>query len=335
MSWRLLAEVRDRDFNAVTKLCAAEPGPLPFNSAHGKLLMLLLAEWCNDDGEAVYPRTKAAFASACQISERQVQRLFAGFLKAGLVDIEQEAHAQAKSPRIYRIIIDELLDLPLTEVAKADRQRRRRARDRDRTADRRSPQRENQGRATGNCESGTGDQQFPQRETESRTAGDCQSGRGDQQSPTTPITPKEPLGTPPLGSPPHDGPLFGGSDQETEHASKRTGRGTRLESDWQPPTDAWAFGRGLGLTDAEVSDQLDRFRDYWIARPGQGGRKVDWNATFRNWLRRAADDRGRGANGARNGNARGGRREPVSVVAAVGQVIDCFDNALAREPGHG
>ena len=175
MSWRLLAEVRDRDFNAVTKLCAAEPGPLPFNSAHGKLLMLLLAEWCNDDGKAVYPRTKAAFASACQISERQVQRLFAGFLKAGLVDIEQEAHAQAKSPRIYRIIIDELLDLPLTEVAKADRQRQRRARDRNRTADRRSPQRESQGRATG----------------------DCQSGTGDQQSPTTPITPKEPLGTPP------------------------------------------------------------------------------------------------------------------------------------------
>ncbi len=335
MSWRLLTEVRDRNFNTVTKLCAAEPGPLPFNSAHGKLLMLLLAEWCNDDGEAVYPRTKAAFASACQISERQVQRLFAGFLKAGLVNIDQEAHAQAKSPRIYRIIIDELLDLPLTEVAKADRQRQRRARDRDRTADRRSPQRESQGRATGDCELGTGDQQSPQRETESRTAGDCQSGTGDQQSPTTPITPKEPLGTPPLGSPPHDGPLFGGSDQETEHACKRSSRGTRLEPNWQPSAEAWWFGESLGLDRAEISDQLDRYRDYWIARPGRGGRKVDWNATFRNWLRRAGDDRGRGASGARNAHAGRDRREPASVVAAVAQVINRFDNALAREPRDG
>ena len=321
MSWRLLAEVRDRDFNAVTKLCAAEPGPLPFNSAHGKLLMLLLAEGCNDDGEAVYPRTKAAFASACQISERQVQRLFAGFLKAGLVDIDQEAHAQAKSPRIYRIIIDKLLDLPLTEVAEADRQRRRRARDRDRTADRRSPQRESQGRATGDCQSGRGDQQSPQRETDSRATGDCQSGRGDQQSPSTPITPIKPLGTPPLGSPPHDDPLFGGSDQETEHASKRTGRGTRLERDWRAPPDAWDLGRALGLSDAEIADQLDRFRDHWIAKPGKDGRKLDWAATFRNWLRKA-DDFGRGPGVARRGYAGGDRGGPASVVAAVNRIRD-------------
>ena len=299
MSWRLLAEVRDRNFNAVVKLCEAEPEPLPFNSAHGKLLMLLLAEWCNDDGEAVYPRTKAAFASACQISERQVQRLFAGFLKAGLVDIDQEADAQAKSPRIYRINVYRLLDLPFTEVAKADRERRRRARDRDRTGDMLSPQRETEGRATGDRESGT----------------------GDQQSPNTPITPKEPLGGPPLGAPPHDGSLFGGSDQETEHASKQTGRGTRLEPDWQPPADAWAFGWGLGLTDAEVSDQLDRFRDYWIARPGQGGVKLDWAATFRNWLRKA-DDFGRGPGAARHGYAGGDRGGPASVVAAVNRIRD-------------
>jgi hypothetical protein len=28
-----------------------------------------------------------------------------------------------------------------------------------------------------------------------------------------------------------------------------------------------------------------RFRDYWIAQPGAKGRKLDWSATWRNWVR--------------------------------------------------
>jgi len=28
------------------------------------------------------------------------------------------------------------------------------------------------------------------------------------------------------------------------------------------------------------------FIDYWKARPGAGGRKVDWSATWRTWMRR-------------------------------------------------
>ncbi|MGR9087307.1 MAG: hypothetical protein ACU841_09570 [Gammaproteobacteria bacterium] len=28
-----------------------------------------------------------------------------------------------------------------------------------------------------------------------------------------------------------------------------------------------------------------RFRDYWIAQPGAKGRKLDWQATWRNWVR--------------------------------------------------
>ncbi|MCH7707039.1 MAG: helix-turn-helix domain-containing protein [Myxococcales bacterium] len=176
MSWRLLAEVRDRNFEPVAARCrarrdqAGDPAPIPFNAAHGKLLMLLLAEWCNDEGAAVYPRSKAAFASACGLSERQIQRLFAGLIEAGLVKIDRKEDAQAKTPRLYRISIGALLDLPLTDVARGDRERQQRARARDRT----------------------GDQQSPVGETSRRKTGDQESGTGDQQSPTTPITPKEP-----------------------------------------------------------------------------------------------------------------------------------------------
>ena len=29
----------------------------------------------------------------------------------------------------------------------------------------------------------------------------------------------------------------------------------------------------------------ETFRDYWVAQPGQKGRKADWEATWRNWVR--------------------------------------------------
>jgi len=34
----------------------------------------------------------------------------------------------------------------------------------------------------------------------------------------------------------------------------------------------------------------DRFCDYWRGQPGAKGRKADWFATWRNWMRRAQDD---------------------------------------------
>jgi len=33
--------------------------------------------------------------------------------------------------------------------------------------------------------------------------------------------------------------------------------------------------------------ELEKFRDYWIAQPGQKGVKTDWKATWRNWVRNA------------------------------------------------
>jgi hypothetical protein len=32
-----------------------------------------------------------------------------------------------------------------------------------------------------------------------------------------------------------------------------------------------------------------KFTDYWSDQPGTKGRKVDWNGTWRNWIRRAAE----------------------------------------------
>lgn len=38
-----------------------------------------------------------------------------------------------------------------------------------------------------------------------------------------------------------------------------------------------------------IISEWEKFRDYWISLPGSKGRKRDWQATWRNWCRNAAE----------------------------------------------
>lgn len=51
-----------------------------------------------------------------------------------------------------------------------------------------------------------------------------------------------------------------------------------------------AFAESLGLRNGKALAELEKFRDYWSAQPGQKGVKTDWPATWRNWARRAVED---------------------------------------------
>jgi len=39
------------------------------------------------------------------------------------------------------------------------------------------------------------------------------------------------------------------------------------------------------LHDLDIPRELGRFSDYWQSQPGQKGVKLNWQATWRNWLR--------------------------------------------------
>jgi|GEM_PF-4885097 len=167
MSWGILALVRDRQLPSDKKVSAC----------NAKLLMLLLAEWVNSEGVAVYTRSKADFADVCQISERSVQRIFATLIKKRLVEIEVEAHAASKRPRTYRINVEELKKLPLTATAKAELER---------------AQRKDAANRKHSEGDGTGDPGSPVGETGCRGTGDTMSRTGDLGSPIdTPTTPIE------------------------------------------------------------------------------------------------------------------------------------------------
>ena len=80
------------------------------------------------------------------------------------------------------------------------------------------------------------------------------------------------------------------TETETEkegekEAEKKTQRGTRLPADCLLPPD-WADFCKHQRPDLVPRQVFDEFRDYWIAQPGQKGVKTDWDATWRNWVRR-------------------------------------------------
>lgn len=63
-------------------------------------------------------------------------------------------------------------------------------------------------------------------------------------------------------------------------------RGERLSANWLPEPEEldWAAKQRPDLCPAS---EADRFRDYWLAKPGKDGVKLDWKATWRNWIRNA------------------------------------------------
>ncbi len=99
---------------------------------------------------------------------------------------------------------------------------------------------------------------------------------------------------PPLNPPPSSSSSSSSSNNEDTAPSAKSPRGTALPKDWELPGDwrTWAEG---ARPDVDVLTVADSFRDYWVAKPGKDGRKADWLATWRNWVRNQRS----GGNGAR------------------------------------
>jgi len=76
-------------------------------------------------------------------------------------------------------------------------------------------------------------------------------------------------------------------------------RGQRLPEDWAPSLPDTAIADEMLGGPERRNAELEKFRDHWKQQPGGKGVKLDWNAAWRNWIRRAAEYRG-GMNG--NGN---------------------------------
>ncbi len=104
-----------------------------------------------------------------------------------------------------------------------------------------------------------------------------------------PITQREPSNNPAglqpetqVKAPNNQKPLTNNQNQKESRAPRS--QGSRLPPGWFPsePLKAWAVKE---RADLDVMTVIAKFRDYWLAVPGGKGLKLDWDATFRNWVR--------------------------------------------------
>ncbi len=100
--------------------------------------------------------------------------------------------------------------------------------------------------------------------------------------------------------------------QEKKEGVGGRARGARIATDWLPLDPDFEFAVGL-IGGQRAGQEVPKFKDYWQARAGPGGVKLDWSATWRTWIRKAAE------NGQRNGQA--------------GSTMDAFDRIIAGTGG--
>lgn len=78
-------------------------------------------------------------------------------------------------------------------------------------------------------------------------------------------------------------------EEKKKTTSSSKSRATRLPSEWVLPK-AWGeWAVAEGMTEARVRHEANQFRDYWLGVGGAKARKVDWQATWRKWVRTAMD----------------------------------------------
>jgi hypothetical protein len=74
------------------------------------------------------------------------------------------------------------------------------------------------------------------------------------------------------------------TEADTDKKQNKRKFGSRLTQDWVL-LKTWGEWAQQERPDLDVRKVADQFKDYWIAQPGQKGVKLDWEATWRNWVR--------------------------------------------------
>lgn len=88
--------------------------------------------------------------------------------------------------------------------------------------------------------------------------------------------------------PPNHKPLTNNQEPLVDAAPKVAPKAKRLSPEWglPKPWGEWTVDE-LGWTEGQVRSEADKFKDFWIAKAGKDGTKLDWSATWRNWCRNA------------------------------------------------
>lgn len=75
-------------------------------------------------------------------------------------------------------------------------------------------------------------------------------------------------------------------DAEAEALRGGAKRASRLPDDFKPDLKYASDA----VPDLDAQAEYERFRDFWRSKPGSAGTKLDWPATWRNWIRTCRDN---------------------------------------------
>ncbi len=99
-----------------------------------------------------------------------------------------------------------------------------------------------------------------------------------------------------------------------ERRSGNSPRASRLVEDWRPSEASLLWARSEFPT-LDLAAHTDHFIDYWMSKSGAGATKLDWDRTWKNWMRRVYSDSAR---------SRAGRPAATTKAAQNLRVVDVF-----------
>ena len=99
---------------------------------------------------------------------------------------------------------------------------------------------------------------------------------------------------------------------QAEACTKRAGR---LSKDFSLPRDWGEWAVSEGWPEDAVRTEAMKFKDYWISKSGRDATKLDWLATWRNWMRNS-----KSTNSQQKGNKPNGRDIADRVAARFEQM---------------
>lgn len=273
------------------------PDGLP--SATIKLVLLKHADHAHDDGTHTFQSIRSV-AKHALCSDRTAQRANAwlvehGYMREGDQSVIPDSYDTRTRPIAYELAMSEAKRIEwqalhasgcntLRGRATAAGSKGGRASAEVRRGDNSSPQ---ESMSTGG-ESG-GDNLSPQ---ETASGGDTQGHPGVTDQPSggdTGVT--QTVQEPSIGTTPTSSSAAPAAGNGSPTGSPK--KGTRIPDPFEVTPDMvqWAH---LETPDVDGRVETQKFVDYWIAKPGKDGLKLDWVATWRNWFRNAQERAGGG-----------------------------------------
>jgi hypothetical protein len=77
------------------------------------------------------------------------------------------------------------------------------------------------------------------------------------------------------------------SSNEEGNSKRARKRAFRLSEGWTPPAEFIEYAIGQGLSEGQAHAEAEKMRDWSLSSPN--GAKLDWPATWRNWIKRVKE----------------------------------------------